>query len=298
MTTLLALAALLTPAQDFTGHTREVSSLAISPDGKWLASGSVDLTVRIWETKTKACVKVLEGHDGEVLCLAFSPDGGTLASGELYKKVRFWDTSSWSLQRTCTGCEGAVTGLTFLTGGSVVASCRDNNLYKIGSSASESAKAASHNYEVNGIASSPDRKVLVSIDGNGTAILWDPANIMPRAKFEQGGRGKSVAVSNDAQWFATGGTEQPVQIWSATGAATSFKGPKVEANAMAFSPDGKRLVIGTQDNEVIVVDTADGNVKFKKEGHDRPVTAIAVAPDGKTFYTASMDHTIKAWPMP
>ena len=299
MTTLLALTALFAPAQDFTGHTREVSSLAVSPDGKWLASGSVDLTVRIWDTNSRTCVKVLEGHDGEVKCLAFSPDGKTLVSGEMYKKVRFWDTEGWSLNRTVTGYEGAVNGIAFVGGGTVVAACQDNNVWKAGPTDAEAKVGAKHKYGVCGISASADSKVLVSIDENGTAMYWDPSNLMVKAIFEQGGRGKCVAVSPDGKWFATGGTEKAVQLWSTSSGPTSgFNGPKVEANAMAFSPDGKRLAIGTQDNEVIVVDTADGAVKFKKEGHERPVTAVAVSPDGKTFYTASMDMKVKAWPMP
>ncbi|MBS1713426.1 MAG: WD40 repeat domain-containing protein [Armatimonadetes bacterium] len=299
MTTLLVVAALIAPVQDFVGHTREVSSLAVSPDGKWLASGSVDLTVRIWDAKTRQCVKVLEGHDGEVKCLAFSPDGKTLASGEQYKKVRFWDVASGALQRTVTGYEGAVNGIVFLPGGGLAAACQDNNVWKVGPDGTEAKVGAKHKFGVAGISASSDSKAVVSIDENGTAMLWDSSNLMVRAIFEQGGRGKCVAVSPDGKWFATGGTENPVQLWSASSTpAPQFGGPKVEANALAFSPDGKRLVVGTQDNEVLVVDTAGGAVKFRKEGHERPVTAVAVSPDGKTFYTASMDMKVKSWPMP
>jgi len=298
MTTLFALAALLAPADDFVGHTREVSSLAVSPDGKWLASGSVDLTVRIWDTKSRACVKVLEGHDGEVKSLAFSPDGNVLATGEMYKKVRFWDVASGTLKRTVTGYEGAVNGLVLFANGTVVAACQDNNLWKAGAADAEAKVAAKHKYGVADIAASNDFKTVVSIDENGTAMLWDPANLMVKAIFEQGGRGKCVAVSADGKWFATGGTEHPVRLWSTTGATVAFSGPKVEANAMAFSPNGQRLVIGTQDNEVMVVDTADGSVKFKKEAHERPVTAVCVSPDGKTIYSASMDMKVRSWPMP
>ena len=78
-------------AQILEGHSREVQSVAFSPDGSKLASGSVDKTVQVWNMMTGQAEQILEGHSGRIQSVAFSPDGSKLASGSYDKTVRVWN---------------------------------------------------------------------------------------------------------------------------------------------------------------------------------------------------------------
>jgi len=93
--------------QTLESHSDRVLSVAFSPDGKRLASGSVDCIVMLWDAETGAVQSMLKGHSNWVLSVAFSPDGKQLASGSSEHTVMLWDAETGAVQRTLKGCSDA-----------------------------------------------------------------------------------------------------------------------------------------------------------------------------------------------
>jgi WD40 repeat protein len=106
-----------------------VSSVAFSPDGKQVVSGSQDETVRLWDTVTGAALQTLEGHLGLVISVAFSPDSRQVVSGSDDKTVRLWDATTGAALQTLEGHSGLVTSVAFsLDGRQVMSGSRDETV--------------------------------------------------------------------------------------------------------------------------------------------------------------------------
>lgn len=268
--------------------------MAISSDGKMLASGSADRTIHLWAPDSKQSTATLSGHDGEVHCVAFSPDGKLLASGEMYKKLKIWDVATQKALQTNTDSEGAILGVAFTPDGKrVFAACKDNaaRVWTVG--APGEAKKLPHNWAVNGIAVSPDGKVVATIDDGGSINLWNATTLKPTKSWQHGSSGRAIVFSADGKTLVSGGGGA-VKTWDL--ASGSEKAAcELEANALAISSDGATLVVGTQDNLVVALNSGDLSIKWKAEKHERPVTGVAISKDGKTAYTSSMDYKLRAW---
>jgi WD40 repeat protein len=143
-------------------HTDEVNSVAFSPDGTLLASGSNDKTVRLWHVGSGKLVRTMEGHTGPVFCVAFSPSGAFLASGSAYGIVRLWRVSDGSLLHTLSG-HLAVNDVAFSPDGKALASAGDEYLriWRVADGALLRTLTG-HNKEVTSVAFSPDGTLLAS----------------------------------------------------------------------------------------------------------------------------------------
>lgn len=161
--------------QSLAGHKEAVRCIAYSPDGRWLASGSVDKTLKLWEVSTGREVHTLTGHSGYMNCLVFTPDGKYLASGSMDRSVRVWDARSGREVRKLTGHTGGVTALGISRDGRWLASGSLDESVKLWeiSTGREVRTLTGRRGEVHAVAISPDDgRWLASGSEDGTIKMW------------------------------------------------------------------------------------------------------------------------------
>jgi serine/threonine protein kinase/dipeptidyl aminopeptidase/acylaminoacyl peptidase len=290
------------------GHEDWVTSVAFSPDGTTLASGSYDNTIRRWDAATgKPLGEPLRGHEDWVTSVAFSPDGTTLASGSDDKTIRLWDAASGKpLGEPLRGHEGDVASVAFSPDGTTLASGSEDMTIRLWDAATGKPLGEplrGHEWWVSSVAFSPDGTTLASGSYDNTIRRWDAATGKPLGEPLRGheDRVTSVAFSPDGKTLASGSDDTTIRLWdAATGKPLGepLRGHEDWVTSVAFSPDGKTLASGSDDTTIRLWDAATGKPLGEPlRGHEDWVTSVAFSPDGTTLASGGYDYdaTIRLW---
>jgi serine/threonine protein kinase len=277
---------LLHPAKKLLQHTDGVTTVAFSPNGKVLASGSKDKTILLWDTDTWKTRPPLEGHRGDLSSVAFSPDGSQLASVSSRPDsciIRFWDVETATAKRTVGG--------------------ENPGMWQVVWSA--------------------DGKTLACGGWNRSLHIWDADKGKERfvipdviAKWVRG-----VAISRDGKQLVTGGgNDAMTRVWDATTGEeipTERKLPEgfcpyfvpgvrpptlvgllqlPEGPCPLFLP-GAELVAGWvyTHGRVTVCEVPSGQIRGTWKAHPRSIEGLAVSPDGRFLVSLGGEGIAKVW---
>jgi len=286
-------------AKTLSGHSDSVWSVALSPDGQTLVSGSQDQTIKVWHLDTGKLLRTLAGHSQAVWSIALSPDGKTLASGSSDNTIKLWNLSSGKLLRTLAGHSQAVRAIALSPDGKTLASGSSDNTIKLWnlSSGKLLRTLAGHSQAVRAIALSPDGQTLVSGSSDNTIKLWNlSSGKLLRTFFGHTNRVISVALSPDGQFLASGSVDKTIKIWNLSSGKLlhTLSRNSDWGNSIAISPDGRTVVAGIGDI-IKIWNLNTGELLHTLSGHSSDITSISLSANGKQLVSGSRDKTIKIW---
>lgn len=255
----------------FPFHRGQPARVAISPDGKVLASVSpANSLVCLYDANTGKELRLLQGHQSGVCCVAFSPNGKFLASGDNKGTVRLWD-----------------------------ATVRNLPIRPPGQPDEELRHVSGDWGELHSMTFSPDSGLLAFAGEDGKIRLWNARtgdemrrlNGHPKAIY-------SLSFSPDGKFLASAGLDKTIRLWAtATGEQVRVVGENLDlVSCVTFSPDGRLLASAHRDGTLAVCDPHTGRVIRRWQGHAFAATSVAFSPDGKRLVSgAAWDSSVRLW---
>ncbi|KAJ6025071.1 hypothetical protein N7540_005868 [Penicillium herquei] len=286
--------------QTLEGHSGWIRSMAFSPNGALLASGSSDQTIRLWDMATGTLQQTLEGHSGSVRSVAFSPNGALLASSSTDWTVRLWDIVTGTLQRTFKGHLGSIESMAFSPKGILLASGSSDKSIQLWDTATGILQQTlkGHSGWIRSIAFSPNGALLASGSSDQTIRLWDMATgTLQQTLKEHSGSVRSVAFSPNGALLASGSNDTTVRLWD-TATCTlqqTLEGHSGWIRSMAFSPNGALLASGSIDKSIRLWDTATYTLQQTLDGHSDSIESLAFSPNGVLLASGSIDKSVRLW---
>jgi WD40 repeat protein/tRNA A-37 threonylcarbamoyl transferase component Bud32 len=296
----------------FRGHADAITGVAFRPDGRQVATSSMDRTIKIWDAATADEIRTLRGHTNFVNGIAFRGDGRQLASGGDDGAVKLWDPDRGVELRTFRGHTAAIVTVAYSPDGTRLVSGAYDHTVKVWDTAEIGMPRAlgEFTWAVTNVVYSPRGDRLAAAGGvDRTILVWDTAaerqilrlDALPGTvwglAFSPDGRRLAAAMGD---WRVTD-RAGIVKVWSVADGREqlNLRAHVGIAWSVAFSPDGQLLASGGGEagtpDVATLWDAATGRPIRALRGHGGGITKVAFSPDGSRLASASGDTTVKIW---
>ena len=277
------------------GHANFVVSGTFSPGGLFVVTTSTDGTGRVWGTETGNLITALVGHGASVGGAAYSPGGRSILTFGADGTARVWDPDAepllgviGRLPAPARGAEAAIlspdASLIAATGGGALRMLDD------------AGRLLYTEPRVGEAEFSPDSRRVVGADLRGNVSTWTARDHARLDSYGLGVGPEQVAFAPDERIAAVG--DGTLLIPRTTGrhlpGTDRFPIAARAPTALAWSPEGGRLVVGTGDGMIYVLDEQGREIARAHEHRD-DITAVRFSPDGRRFVTSSADHDVRVW---
>ncbi|WP_176726994.1 serine/threonine-protein kinase [Nostoc sp. KVJ20] len=287
-------------ANTLQGHENSVLSVAISPDGKTIASSGDDRKIKLWNLATGSPISSFNTYSQQVNAVVISPDGKTLVTGNDDNTIKIWNLGTGKQIRTLTGHSDSVHALAISADSQTLLSGSDDNTIKIWDLATgeQIRTLVGHTFWVRSVAISPDSVILASGSFDKTIKIWNLTKGYSIRTLEGNSQTvTTVAISPDGKTLASGSRDRTIKLWNlATGKEIrTLVGHVNTVTTLAFSADGKMIASGSRDRTIKLWNPATGAEILTLAGHTNTVTSVTFSPDDKTLISGCEDNTIKIW---
>jgi WD40 repeat protein/serine/threonine protein kinase/formylglycine-generating enzyme required for sulfatase activity len=288
------------PRARLSGHKGTVLSVAFSPDGKTLASGSSDKTVRLWNFATGEHLKTIDQPEESVEKVVFLPGCSSLVSAGRDGVIRLFHPKTSQQYRTLEGHKGNVRSLAVSQDGKTFVSGGYDGTVKMWDlgTGREKATLEGHKGDVFCVATSPDGKTIASGSRDGAIILWDAESggILHTLTIQES-EVSSIAFYPNGRVLASSSSDGAVRLWNVTTGEeirTLVVGLKGVGN-VAFSPDGELLASSGGCGTIALWQTRTGKQLGSFKAAEEAIRCLAFSPDGKTLVSGGWDRAVSLW---
>jgi len=288
----------------FSGHTGNISSIALSPNGRYVLSASGDKTLKLWEIATGKEIRAFTGHTDYIKTVAITCDGRFALSGGQDKTLKLWEISTGKEIRIFTGHTGSIDAVAITPDSQLIlsGSIGDHSLtlkfWEIATGREISAFAVNSD-RVTSVVITPDcRFILTGSMRHNTLKLWEIANGKEVRIFTgHTDRVTTIVISSDGRFALSGSYDNTLKLWEiATGKEIrTFTGHSAWVRTVAITPDGRFALSGSCDQTLKLWEISTGKEVRTLSGHNDDVNSVAITPDGRFAISGSSDQTLKLW---